>query len=277
MTEPTRTTVLTRRLLAPNPGPMTLDGTNSWVVSAPGQRDVVVVDPGPADRGHLEALAAAGRTVLTLITHRHADHTASVDAFHELTGAPVRAFLPEFCRAAAPLADHETIEAAGVRLRVLHTPGHTSDSVCFHLPDDTPLPSGEDGDAAGNAPDQDAAAGPGGSVLTGDTVLGRGTTVLDHPDGTLGAYLRSLHRLAVLGGALVLPGHAEVRPDLEEDCEVLLEHRLERLAEVREAVRALGRGATLEAITDRIYHDVPPHVLPAARLSVGAQLAYLGF
>ncbi|MEX5293854.1 MBL fold metallo-hydrolase [Kocuria sp. CPCC 205268] len=260
----TRTTALTRRLTAPNPGPMTLDGTNSWLIGAPGQQDVVVVDPGPAHRGHLAALAAAGRTVLTLVTHRHADHTEAVDDFHELTGAPVRAVLPEFCRDAAPLADHETIEAAGCRIRVLHTPGHTSDSVSFHLPDDTPAAGG------------DAARGT-GSVLTGDTVLGRGTTMLDHPDGSLGDYLRSLQRLAVLGDALVLPAHGGVREDVEAVCEELLEHRMDRLAEIREALRALGRAATLEAITARIYPDVPAHVLPAARSSVGAQLAYLGF
>ncbi|GAA1771553.1 MBL fold metallo-hydrolase [Kocuria aegyptia] len=261
----TRTTALTRRLTAPNPGPMTLDGTNSWLVGAPGQQDVVVVDPGPADRGHLAALAAAGRTVLTLVTHRHADHTGAVDDFHALTGAPVRAFLPEFCRDAPPLADHETIEAAGCRIRVLHTPGHTSDSVSFHLPDDVLA-------ADGSTP-----ACAAGSVLTGDTILGRGTTMLDHPDGSLGDYLRSLQRLAVLGDALVLPAHADVREDVEAVCEELLEHRMERLAEVREALRVLGRAATLEAITARIYADVPAHVLPAARSSVGAQLAYLGF
>ncbi|WP_298591185.1 MBL fold metallo-hydrolase [uncultured Kocuria sp.] len=263
----TRTTALTRRLTAPNPGPMTLDGTNSWLIGAPGQQDVVVVDPGPADPGHLAALAAAGRTVLTLITHRHADHTEAVDDFHALTGAPVRAFLPEFCRDAAPLVDRETIEAAGCRIRVLHTPGHTSDSVSFHLPDDAPA-------AAGDAV---AAVRATGSVLTGDTVLGRGTTMLDHPDGSLGDYLRSLQRLAVLGDALVLPAHAGVREDVEAVCEELLDHRMDRLAEVREALRALGRAATLEAITARIYADVPAHVLPAARSSVGAQLAYLGF
>ena len=263
----TRTTGLTRRLTAPNPGPMTLDGTNSWLIGAPGQEDVVVVDPGPADRGHLASLAAAGRTVLTLVTHRHADHTGAVDDFHALTGAPVRAVLPQFCRDAGPLLDRETIEAAGCRIRVLHTPGHTSDSVSFHLPDDTPV--------AGAAT---AAAGrTSGSVLTGDTVLGRGTTMLDHPDGSLGDYLRSLQRLAVLGDALVLPAHGNVREDVEAVCEELLEHRMERLGEVREALRALGRAATLEAITARIYADVPEHVLPAARSSVGAQLAYLGF
>ncbi|MFI7483899.1 MBL fold metallo-hydrolase [Kocuria sp. M1R5S2] len=260
---PRRTTALTRRLTAPNPGPMTLDGTNSWLIGSPGQQDVVVVDPGPADRGHLTALAAAGRTVLTLVTHRHGDHTGAVADFHALTGAPVRAFLPEFCRDADPLRDGETIEAAGCRIRVLHTPGHTSDSVCFHLPDDAP---------EGRRPGEGD-----GSVLTGDTVLGRGTTMLDHPDGALGDYLRSLHRLAVLGRAIVLPAHADVREHVEEVCEELLEHRMDRLAEVREALRVLGRAATLEAITDRIYTDVPPHVLPAARRSVGAQLAYLGF
>ncbi|MEX5303563.1 MBL fold metallo-hydrolase [Kocuria sabuli] len=268
MTEDTgiRTTALARRLTAPNPGPMTLDGTNSWLLGAPGQEDVVVVDPGPADRRHLAALAAAGRTVLTLVTHRHADHTGAVDDFHALTGAPVRGFLPEFCRDAPPLTDRETVEAAGCRIRVLHTPGHTSDSVSFHLPDDAP--TGADGPGTGGTP---------GSVLTGDTILGRGTTMLDHPDGSLGDYLRSLQRLAVLGSALVLPAHGDVRDDVEAVCEELLEHRMERLAEVREALRALGRGASLEAITARIYADVPARVLPAARSSVGAQLAYLGF
>ncbi|OLT06852.1 Zn-dependent hydrolase [Kocuria sp. CNJ-770] len=272
MTEDTgiRTTALTRRQIAPNPGPMTLEGTNSWLIGAPGQEDVVVVDPGPADRGHLAVLAAAGRTVLTLVTHRHADHTEGVADFHALTGAPVRAFRPEFCRDAPPLADHETIEAAGCRIRVLHTPGHTSDSVSFHLPDDVPAGSPGPARSAGPAP------GP-GSVLTGDTILGRGTTMLDHPDGSLGDYLRSLQRLAVLGAALVLPAHGDVREDVEAVCEELLEHRMERLAEVREALRDLGRGASLEAITERVYADVPAHVLPAARSSVGAQLAYLGF
>lgn len=264
----TRTTALTRRLTAPNPGPMTLEGTNSWLIGAPGQDDVVVVDPGPADLGHLAALAAAGRTVLTLVTHRHADHTASVDDHHARTGAPVRAFLPQHCRDAPPLVHGETIEAAGCRIRVLHTPGHTSDSVCFHLPDDSPAP------AAGAVPGGAAASG---SVLTGDTILGRGTTMLDHPDGSLGEYLRSLHRLAVLGAALVLPAHGDVREDVEAVCEQLHAHRMERLAEVREAVRVLGRGASLEAVTDRVYAGVPADVLPAARRSVGAQLEYLGF
>lgn len=259
----TRTTALTRKLTAPNPGPMTLEGTNSWLVGAPGQEDVVVVDPGPADRGHLAALAAAGRTVLTLVTHRHADHTEAVDDYHALTGAPVRAVLPQHCRDAPPLVHGETIAAAGCRIRVLHTPGHTSDSVCFHLPDDAP--AGARGGAAA------------GSVLTGDTILGRGTTMLDHPDGSLGDYLRSLQRLAVLGRALVLPAHGDVRENVEAVCEELHEHRMERLAEVREALRALGRGASLDAITERVYAGVPADVLPAARRSVGAQLDYLGF
>ncbi|MCD1145437.1 MBL fold metallo-hydrolase [Kocuria sp. LUK] len=262
MSEPVRTTALTRRLTAPNPGPMTLDGTNSWLLGAPGQGDVVVVDPGPEDAGHLESLAAAGRTALVLVTHRHGDHTAGLDRFAALTGAPVRAVSPAFCRGADPLGEGEVLEAAGVRIEVLHTPGHTSDSVCLYLPEDAP-PGHEPGTGAG-------------SVLTGDTVLGRGTTVLDHPDGTLADYLRSLHRLAVLGPATVLPGHAQVLADLGAACERLLEHRGQRLAEVREALRALGPGAGTEAVTARIYADVPESVLPAARLSVRAQLAYLG-
>ncbi|BAS17492.1 beta-lactamase-like protein 2 [Arthrobacter sp. Hiyo8] len=155
---------LTRSRLAPNPGPMSLDGTNSYVIAAPDAAGVVVVDPGPLDESHLAALAAAGPVELVLITHRHKDHTEASEVFHELTGAPVRAADPAYCHGGEPLRGGEVIEAGGVEIRVLATPGHTSDSVCFHLPGD----------------------GPDGSVLTGDTILGRGTTVLDYPDGRLG-------------------------------------------------------------------------------------------
>ncbi|HSO16959.1 MAG TPA: MBL fold metallo-hydrolase, partial [Arthrobacter sp.] len=162
-----RSTELTRFRLAPNPGPMSLHGTNSYVIAAPGAAGTVVVDPGPLDEPHLQELARAGAVELILITHRHADHTAAAARFSELTGAPVRAMDPAHCHGGSPLADGEVIHAAGAEIRVVATPGHTSDSVCFHLPDD----------------------GAQGSVLTGDTILGLGTTVLDYPDGTLGDYL----------------------------------------------------------------------------------------
>ena len=162
-------------------------------LSGSGAAGTVVVDPGPLDEPHLQELAQAGPVELILITHRHADHTAAAARFSELTGAPVRAMDPAHCHGGSPLADGEVIHAAGAEIRVVATPGHTSDSVCFHLPAD----------------------GAHGSVLTGDTILGFGTTVLDYPDGTLGDYLASLHRLERLGAATVLPAHGPLLPALD--------------------------------------------------------------
>ncbi|WP_309080893.1 MBL fold metallo-hydrolase [Zhihengliuella sp.] len=271
-----------RQVLAPNPGPMTLDGTQSYVLAFPGAEAVVVVDPGPDDAGHLAALAGEGAVELVLVTHRHPDHTEGIDRLHALTGAPVRAVLGEHCRPAAPghplhgtlagdgdpLRPDEVVTAAGLRIRVLATPGHTSDSVCFLLPDD----------------------GPHGAVLTGDTILGRGTTILDFPDGTLGDYLESLDRLTGLGAATVLPAHGPVLPDLAAIAGAYRAHRFERLRQVRDAVVQLeldldpaavaddgGRPAASDVrrVADVVYADVDSSVRGAAEHSVAAQLSYL--
>lgn len=259
---------LTRRLLAPNPGPMTLDGTNSYLISAPGSETVVVVDPGPRDEDHLAALAGAARVELVLITHHHRDHSEASVRFAELTGAPVRAIDPAFCVpalgiTAEPLVDGEEIAAAGTRIRVIATPGHTNDSVCFHLPDD----------------------GPNGSVLTGDTVLGRGTTIISDPDGTLGDYLHSLAVLREFGPATVLPAHGPVLPDLVTICDAYLAHRRKRLDQVRRVLAELGADATASddessvdlvgRVTDLVYSETDAAVRFAAEASVRAQLAYL--
>ena len=128
-----------RRRRAENPGPMTLDGTNSYVVAAPGAPGVVVVDPGPALEPHLAELAAAGAVELILITHHHGDHTDGSASLHQLTGAPVRAALAAFCHAGEPLSDGEIIDVAGLAITVLATPGHTSDSLCFAVAPLVPL------------------------------------------------------------------------------------------------------------------------------------------
>ena len=158
-------------VLAPNPGPMTLDGTNTWVLLEPGATEAVVVDPGPLDEAHLAAVLAVvadagARVALTVLTHGHADHAEAVPRFTELTGAPVRAV----GRGHDDLADGDVVRTGGLELRIVATPGHTSDSISLALPADHAL-------------------------LTGDTVLGRGTTVVAHPDGELDAYLDSLDRL----------------------------------------------------------------------------------
>lgn len=248
-----RSSELTLFRLAPNPGPMSLEGTNSYVIGTPGSPYVAVVDPGPEDEQHLAVLASAGVVDVVLITHRHADHTEASQRFHQITGAPVRAMSPEHCHGGEPLTDGEVLTAGGVEIRVLATPGHTSDSVCFHLPDD----------------------GPAGSVLTGDTILGRGTTVLDYPDGQLGDYLASLDRLEALGAATLLPAHGPVLPALDEKCREYRNHREERLEQIRTALEHLGRDASIAAVTDAVYPDVDPSVRWAAETSVAAQLDYL--
>ncbi|WP_280245055.1 MBL fold metallo-hydrolase [Nocardia abscessus] len=239
-------------LLADNPGQMTLAGTNTWILRAPGGTDCVVVDPGPKDKSHCAAIAEAtgGRIALTLVTHRHHDHTGGIDRLVELTGTPVRAKDSAFLRGSdAPLADGEVIEAAGLRITVLETPGHTGDSVSFVLDD---------------------------AVLTGDTILGSGTTVLDSTDGALADYLFSLDRLVEAGkGKALLPAHGPDHPDLEPVARYYIAHRHERLGQVRDALRTLGPNAGAMAVVRKVYSDVDKRLWPAARSSVQAQLEYL--
>lgn len=294
MTAPRPVTRLASAVRADNPGPMTLDGTRSYVLRAPGADACVVVDPGPDDAAHLDALAAAGPVALVLVTHRHADHTAGSARLHALTGAPVRAADPAHCHGGPPLVDGETIDVAGVRVAVLATPGHTADSVCLVLPDDGPVATGLRApahDAPGGAAlgDETREAGApsgtvltGATVLTGDTILGQGTTVIAEPDGSLGRYLASLDRLDALVGdrrVVGLPGHGPVIDDLGERVRAYRAHRLERLAQVRAALAALdlapGDESAADRVTAHVYADVDPSVLGAARQSVVAQLAFL--
>lgn len=235
-------------LLADNPGLLTLEGTNTWVLRGPRSDEVVVVDPGPDDE-HIERLAGLGRIALVLISHRHVDHTAGIDKLVELTGAPVRAADPQFLRGdGVALSDREVIDAAGVKVTVLCTPGHTADSLSFVLDD---------------------------AVLTADTVLGRGTAVLDKDDGNLTDYLESLHRLRGLGRRTVLPGHGPDLPALDAVAADYLVHRQERLEQVRSALLSLGEDATARQVVEHVYVDVDDKLWDAAEWSVQAQLNYL--
>lgn len=236
-------------LLCDNPGLMTLDGTNTWILRGPGSAEFVVVDPGPDDAAHIERIAALGKVALVLISHRHGDHTDGIDRLVDATGATVRSVGSGFLRGlGGGLTDGEVIDAAGLRITVLATPGHTADSVSFLLDD---------------------------AVLTADTVLGRGTTVIDDEDGSLRDYLESLQRLAGLGGRMVLPGHGPDLPDIGDVTAMYLAHRRERLDQVRQAVRVLGDDATARQIVEHVYTDVDDKLWDAAEKSVRAQLDYL--
>jgi len=241
------------RVLAPNPGPMTLDGTNTWILRTPGG-PALVVDPGPLDVGHLERVleTADGPVAGVLLTHGHADHSEGAVWFASRAGCGVRALDPAHRLGSEGLADGDVVSAGDLRVDILGTPGHTSDSLSFWLPDES-------------------------SLLTGDTVLGRGTSVVAHPDGSLGAYLGSLRRLHALaadvGVDTVLPGHGPVIADALAVLSYYLRHRAERLDQVRDAVAA---GATTpREVVERVYADVDPILWPAAELSVRAQLDYL--
>ena len=233
-------------LLEDNPSAMTLDGTNTWLLRDPGADSCVVVDPGSPEVAHLERVAkAAGPVSVVLITHQHPDHVGGASWFAERVGAPVRAFDATLCVDAEPLADGEVVSAAGVELTVRHTPGHTEDSVCFELP---------------------------GAMLTGDTVLGRGTTVLSD----LGDYLASLRFLAsVAPDTTVLPGHGPELPDLAVTAAQYLAHREERLDQVRAALKELGEDASPRAVVELVYADVDRSLWAPAEWSVQAQLDYL--
>ncbi|WIM86423.1 MBL fold metallo-hydrolase [Candidatus Mycobacterium wuenschmannii] len=236
-------------LLANNPGKMTLEGTNTWVLRGPGSDEVVVVDPGPDHDEHIAAVAEVGRIALVLISHRHGDHTDAIDKLVDRTGAPVRSAGSGFLRGlTAELTEGEVIDVAGLRITVWATPGHTADSLSFVLDD---------------------------AVLTADTVLGRGTTVIDNEDGSLADYLDSLQRLRGLGGRTVLPGHGPDLPAIDAVAEEYLAHREQRLDQIRSALRELGDDATTRQVVEHVYVDVDKELWDVAEWSVQAQLNYL--
>ncbi len=261
-------------VLAPNANPMTLDGTNTWVLREPGAGRSVVVDPGPPDESHLAAIASAARPVgVVLLTHHHLDHSEAARDFASRSGCGVRALDPAYRLGSEGLTDGEVVSVDGLEIRVVGTPGHSADSLSFLLP-------------AENA------------VLTGDTVLGRGTTVVAHPDGQLGAYVDSLDRLRALAEArdvrTIWPGHGPVITDALGVLNAYIAHRHERLDQVRDALTRLreqSSGATTGSATSSpgepdgeglprriveiVYADVDPVLWGAAELSVRAQLAHL--
>nr|WP_246053701.1 MBL fold metallo-hydrolase [Actinocorallia herbida] len=232
---------------------MTLTGTNSWILAEPGAKRAIVVDPGPNDGRHLRAvLAEVHRRGLDvghiLLTHGHHDHAAGAKRFSRMAKAPVRALDPRHRHGGEGLVEGDVIEADGLELRVWGTPGHTEDSLSFWLPAER-------------------------SVLTGDTVLGYGTTIVSD----LGDYLDSLQRMsdhaAEHGIDRILPGHGPVLEEPAKAVAAYLGHRRARLEQVRGALEA--GATTAREVVETVYADVDRKLWPAAEWSVQAQMNYL--
>lgn len=240
-------------VLAPNPSPMTLEGTNTWILAEPGARRAVVVDPGPKDVWHLRKVLKAVRSRdlevgLVLLTHGHHDHAAGARKFGAMAKAPVRALDPRHRHGGEGLTEGDVVEVDGLEVRVWGTPGHTDDSLSFWLPGDQ-------------------------AVLTGDTVLGYGTTVVS----SLGDYLDSLDRLRAYadehGVGRILPGHGPVLENPVQSLDGYITHRRSRLKQVQEAMDA--GAATPREVVEIVYADVDKALWPAAEWSVQAQMEYL--
>lgn len=233
------------RVLAPNPGPFTLEGTNTWIV---GERPSIVIDPGPDDAGHILAVLDEAEPVeAVLITHRHPDHAPGAFRLGEATGAPVHAFRPQGDERS--VAEGDVVEAGSMRVRVIHTPGHTEDHVSFLLESE-------------------------GRLFTGDTVLGRGTSVVDPPEGDMVAYVRSLERLRLLDPATIYPGHGPVIFTPKGRLEFYLRHRQEREGEILRALED-GPRTSRDLVPGMYYGEVSEELFPAAARSVLAHLLKL--
>lgn len=248
-------------VLCPNPGYAALEGTNSWVIRAPEDTHSIVIDPGPADEGHLNVLhTKAAEVGLVLLTHRHHDHADGAHRFRQLTGAAVRAFDKAYCFGSEAIVDGEIIAIDGVtpQVEVVHTPGHTKDSVCFFIWSGVPGESTLEG------------------IVTGDTIAGRHTTMISETDGDLGDYLDTLSMLERRGTDVrLLPGHGPDGSDVTSFARWYIQRREQRLEQLREALAKFGTDAPLKTIIDEVYDNVDPVLRGAAEQSTRVALRYL--
>ncbi|MFH5924437.1 MBL fold metallo-hydrolase [Roseomonas xinghualingensis] len=259
-----------RRILCGNPGAFTFRGTNTYLI---GRGDVVVLDPGPVDQAHLEAIlrAVAGeRVTRILVSHTHRDHSPGVAPLAAATGAETLGFGPHLTPADegeggdhcfSPdrrLADGEAVEGDAWRLTALHTPGHCANHLCFAL-------------------EAERALAPEGVLFSADHVMAWSTSIVSPPDGDMADYMRSLRRILARGDRLLLPGHGPAHDDPEPFIAALIAHREEREARVLEALRAApGRMATAAALVPAVYgSSLDPRLAPAAARSLLAHLVKL--
>ncbi|MCP5373090.1 MAG: MBL fold metallo-hydrolase [Hyphomicrobiales bacterium] len=263
---PDRVTPLIRRVVARNPSSFTFYGTGTYILGAPGGGGgLAVIDPGPLDDDHVAALldAVAGETVShILITHTHIDHSPAAAPLKAATGAPTYGFGPHGSGAHPQhlrfmeggdrdfvpdivIGDGDTVAGDGWTVDVVHTPGHTSNHVCFALREEKAL-------------------------FSGDHVMGWSTSVISPPDGDMAAYLASLHRLLDRDDEIYWPTHGPAITAPRPHVQALIDHRRAREAAVLETLAAgIGR---IPDIVDRLYHDVPRNLHPAAGHSVLAHL-----
>jgi len=232
---------LVQRVVAPNPGPFTGPGTNTWIVDA--GPVAVVIDPGPDDDAHLAALnqRLAGAAVgVVLVTHSHPDHLPLAERFAKPHRAAVRRY-PE-------LGDGDTVIVGGLRITALHTPGHSADHLCFLLAED-------------------------GAAFTGDLILGRGSSMVTYPEGDVAAYLRSLDRLKSLEPRILFPGHWDPVTEAAAKIDEYRTHRLEREAQIMAEVAT--QPGTASELTRRVYGDLDDRLLYAAEMTLRAHLRKL--
>ncbi len=233
---------LVRRVVAPNPGPYTGPGTNTWLIDAGAV--TVVVDPGPDDEAHLAAIdrKLAGATVaVVLVTHSHEDHLPLAERLAAAHHASVRRY--------PGLGDGDVVRAGRLNVTALHTPGHSADHLCFWMAQDR-------------------------AMFTGDLVLGRGSSMVTYPEGDVAAYIHSLERLEALKPRMLFPGHWDPVRDAMGKLEEYRLHRLEREAQVLAEIR---RGAgTAGDLTRRVYGPaLDGDLVPAAEMTLRAHVKKL--
>jgi glyoxylase-like metal-dependent hydrolase (beta-lactamase superfamily II) len=240
---------LVRRIVAPNPGIMTGPGTNTYLV---GIDEIAVVDPGPDDAGHLDAIVGCGgdRIRWILCTHTHRDHAPGAAGLKERTGAEVLAFGPkDGLKVDRRIGDGFRIEATEFRLRAVHTPGHASNHLCFLLEEERTL-------------------------FSGDHVMQGSTVVIRPPDGDMAVYLESLEKVRKLRLRAIAPGHGHVIDDPNAVVDDYLAHRRAREQQVLDTL-AEAATAKIDTLVEQIYTDVSPELRKVARYTVHAHLLKL--